>query len=467
MSDDTATDQLFSDLTFNDVDLPDELRSAVADLGFERLTRVQAEVLPLSLEGRDIVAQAQTGSGKTAAYLLTVFSRMMRQERRSAIENPRALIIAPTRELAVQIASDAEKLASHTDFSIHVVFGGIDYKKQRLRFASGVDLLIGTPGRLIDYHRQGAYSLRDTEMVVVDECDRLFDMGFAEDLRWLLHRLPYTDKRQSLMFTATLSRRVMRLGWREMTDPAEIVINREQLTPDTVHQELYHVASHEKLSLLLGLLEREGGERIMIFLNTKHASRRLVEDLRRHGYVARALTGDVMQTKRLRVLDDFRDGRLPILVATDVASRGLHIEGVTHVINFDLPQDAEDYVHRIGRTARVGAEGKALTLACDDYVYSLDAVHAYVGYEIPVVFAPEELFAEVIPFKHTPRKPRPQGRRSGGRRHDSRPQARPKEPAAKGADGDQPKKKRRRRRRKKNPAGDGGGSSGGNQGQSR
>jgi len=472
MSDDTATDQLFSDLTFDDVDLPAELRTAVADLGFERLTRVQAEVLPRSLEGRDIVAQAQTGSGKTAAYLLTVFSRMLRQERRSAIENPRALIIAPTRELAVQIASDAEKLAAHTDFSIHVVFGGIDYKKQRERFASGVDLLIGTPGRLIDYHRQGAYSLRDTEMVVVDECDRLFDMGFAEDLRWLLHRLPYTDKRQSLMFTATLSRRVMRLGWREMTDPAEIVINREQLTPETVHQELYHVASHEKLSLLLGLLEREGGERIMIFLNTKHASRRLVEDLRRHGYVARALTGDVMQTKRLRVLDDFRDGRLPILVATDVASRGLHIDGVTHVINFDLPQDPEDYVHRIGRTARVGAEGKALTLACDDYVYSLDAVHAYVGYEIPVVFAPDELFAEVIPYKPKPRKPRPQGRRSGsGRRRDSRHQARPKDAAATASDGDPPKKKKkkRRRRRKKKPSGSGGGSdsgSGGNQGQS-
>ncbi len=406
MTDETTIDPLFSDLSFSDVDLPEELLEAIDDLGFEKLTRVQEAVLPLSLEGRDIVAQAQTGSGKTAAYLLTLFARMMRQERQSEIQNPRALIIAPTRELAVQIASDAEKLATHINYSVHVVFGGIDYKKQQNRFASGVDLLIGTPGRLIDYHRKGAYSLRDTEMVVVDECDRLFDMGFAEDLRWLLHRLPYTDKRQSLMFTATLSRRVMQLGWREMTNPAEIVINREQLTPDTVHQELYHVAAHEKLSLLLGLLKREGGERIMIFLNTKHAARRLVEDLRRHGYVARGLTGDVMQTKRLKVLDDFRDGNLPILVATDVASRGLHIDGVTHVINFDLPQDAEDYVHRIGRTARVGAEGKAFTLACDDYVYSLDAVHKFVGYEIPVCFAPEELFAEVIPFRHKP-KPRP------------------------------------------------------------
>jgi ATP-dependent RNA helicase RhlB len=460
MSDEHESAELFSDLTFTDVDLPDELRRAVSDLGFDRLTRVQAEVLPLSLEGRDVVAQAQTGSGKTAAYLLTVFSRMLATERRSAIENPRALIVAPTRELAVQIASDADKLGSHSDFRVHVVFGGIDYKKQRDRFASGVDLLIGTPGRLIDYHRQGAYSLRDTEMVVVDECDRLFDMGFAEDLRWLLHRLPHPRDRQSMMFTATLSRRVMRLGWREMTDPAEIVVNREQLTPETVHQELYHVAAHEKLSLLLGLLEREGGQRIMIFVNTKHAARRLVEDLRRHAYVARGLTGDVMQTKRLRVLDDFRDGKLPILVATDVASRGLHIEGVTHVINFDLPQDAEDYVHRIGRTARVGAEGKALTLACDDYVYSLDAVQKYVGYDIPVVFAPEELFAEVIPFKPKPkRRTASGGRRSGGGQRGDR--RRPATDASGQQQGDgEPakKKKRRRRRRKKKPADSGTGS---------
>ena len=456
MSHESADSSLFSDLTFDDIQLLPELRQAVAELGFSRLTRVQAEVLPLSLGGRDVVAQAQTGSGKTAAYLLTVFSRMLREERRGEITDPRALIVAPTRELAVQIASDADKLGHVAGIRVHVVFGGIDYKKQRDRFADGVDLLIGTPGRLIDYHRQGAYSLRDTEMVVVDECDRLFDMGFADDLRWLLHRLPPPDRRQSLMFTATLSRRVMRLGWREMTDPAEIVINPEQLTPETVHQELYHVAAHEKLSLLLGLLEREGGQRIMIFLNTKHAARRLVEDLRRHGYVARALTGDVMQTKRLKVLDDFRDGTLPILVATDVASRGLHIEGVTHVINFDLPQDAEDYVHRIGRTARVGAEGKAFTLACDDYVYSLDAVHKYVGYEIPVIFAPEELFAEVIPFKP---KPRPRSASTGRPPSRGRGERRPPAPPPQAApEGEAPTKKRRRRRKKK-PAGDGGGDS--------
>jgi ATP-dependent RNA helicase RhlB len=299
------------------------------------------------------------------------------------------------------------------------VFGGIDYRKQRQVLAAGTDLLIGTPGRLIDYHKQRAYSLQKTELVVIDECDRLFDMGFADDLRWIMRRLPHPKQRQSMMFTATLSYRVMTLGWRQMNDPEEIIINPEQLTPETIQQELYHVSSAEKFALLLGLLEREGSSRTMIFANTRHGAKRLVDELRRHGYTCRALTGSVVQAKRLRVLDDFREGRLPILVATDVASRGLHIEGVSHVINYDLPQDPEDYVHRIGRTARVGAQGKAIALACEDYVYSLDSIHSYIGYEIPAVFADDSLFKEVLPRderrprrsgSHRPRR----GKRPGG-----------------------------------------------------
>jgi len=409
---------LFSDVVFDDLDLPDQLRRAVAELGFVHLTQVQAEVLPLSLAGRDVVAQAQTGSGKTAAYLLTIFSHILSHPRRSAPEVPRALIVAPTRELAVQISGDAVQLGRHCDLKVHVVFGGLDYRKQRDVLAAGTDVLIGTPGRLIDYHQQGAYSLRETEVVVIDECDRLFDMGFAEDLRWILRRLPAPQARQSLMFTATLSTRVMALGWRQMNDPTEIIIHPEQLTPETIQQELYHVASREKMSLLLGLLEREGGTRIMIFVNTRHGARRLVEELRRHGHTARALTGNVMQTKRLRVLDDFRDGTLPILVATDVASRGLHIEGVSHVINYDLPQDPEDYVHRIGRTARVGASGKAISLACEDYVYSLDAIHKFIGYQIPVAFADDSLYPKVKPSGERqpahPRAPHRPAKRPGG-----------------------------------------------------
>jgi ATP-dependent RNA helicase RhlB len=447
----TETEQagtLFTDKTFDGLDLPEPIRRAVDDLGFTNLTKVQAEVLPISLIGRDVVAQAQTGSGKTAAYLLTVFTHFLRIPRRSPQETPRALIVAPTRELAVQIASDAEGLGHHAGIRTHVVFGGLDYRKQREILERGTDLLIGTPGRLIDYHKKGSYSLRKTEMVVIDECDRLFDMGFAEDLRWILRRMPHPEERQSMMFTATLSQRVMTLGWRQMNEPTEVVVSADQLTPDSIHQVLYHVATREKLALLLGLLEREGSSRTMIFVNTRIRAQRLVDDLRRHGYSARGLTGNVVQTKRLRVLDEFRDGKLPILVATDVASRGLHIEGVSHVINYDLPQDSEDYVHRIGRTARVGAEGKAITLACEDYVYSLDAIQRYVGYELPTEFADDGLYAEV-----RPRDPRP--RRTDSRRGRPSP---PRSEQSRLGDGDAKPKKRRRRRRRK-PSGGGNGKS--------
>jgi ATP-dependent RNA helicase RhlB len=448
MTETEHTGTLFTDQTFDGLDLPNPIRRAVDELGFTHLTRVQAEVLPISLRGRDVVAQAQTGSGKTAAYLLTIFTHLLRVPRSSPPETPRALVVAPTRELAVQIANDAEGLGHHAGIRTHVVFGGLDYRKQREILERGTDLLIGTPGRLIDYHKKGSYSLRDTEIVIIDECDRLFDMGFADDLRWILRRLPHPKNRQSMMFTATLSQRVMTLGWRQMNEPAEIVVSAEQLTPDTIHQVLYHVASREKLSLLLGLLEREGSSRTMIFVNTKLRAKRLVEDLRRHGYSARGLTGNVVQTKRLRVLDEFREGKLPILVATDVASRGLHIEGVSHVINYDLPQDAEDYVHRIGRTARVGAEGKAISLACEDYVYSLDAIQRYVGYELPTEFATDELFAEV-----RRREPRP-------RRTESRPRRKARgasDTTRRSADEATTRKRRRRRkpRRKPNGGGDG------------
>ncbi len=474
MTTENAPDQLFTDTTFDQIALPEPLQRAVAELGFERLTRVQAQVLPLSLDGRDVVAQAQTGSGKTAAYLLTIFAKLLATPRESPTDTPRALIVAPTRELAVQIASDAELLGRHTGMRSHVVFGGLDYRRQRDILGAGTDLLIGTPGRLIDYHKQRVYSLGQTEMVVIDECDRLFDMGFADDLRWLLRRLPRPRERQSMMFTATLSQRVMILGWREMDDPIEIVVNRESLTPDTIEQELFHVARNEKLSLLLGVLGREGAQRTMIFVNTRIGAQRLVEDLRRHGYTARGLTGNVVQSKRLKVLDDFRDGHLPILVATDVASRGLHIEGVSHVVNYDLPQDAEDYVHRVGRTARVGAEGKAISFADEDYVYSLDAIQKYVGFEIPVSFADDSLYAEVTPRPPRSRsggdrgRSRPSGDRRRGRSSDAgggaerRTQGDP--PDAPSGDG-APTRKRRRRRKKSTGGGSDAASGSGDGGQ--
>jgi ATP-dependent RNA helicase RhlB len=445
MSTQEPSDQLFTSETFGSINLPAPLRDAVDEHGFVHLTRVQAEVLPIALAGRDVVAQAQTGSGKTAAYLLTIFSHILRNPRQSEPNTPRALIVAPTRELAVQIARDAEGLGCLTDLRVHVVFGGLDYRKQRKILEQGTDLLIGTPGRLIDYHKQNAYSLRQTEIVVIDECDRLFDMGFAADLRWLLRRLPPAGKCQAMMFTATLSRRVMTLGWQHMDDPKKVVIDPEKMTPDTISQVLYHVSAREKLSLLLGLLKHEATTRTMVFVNTRVHAQRLVEELQRHGYQARGLTGNVVQTKRLRVLDDFREGRLPILVATDVASRGLHIEGVTHVVNYDLPQDPEDYIHRVGRTARAGAEGMAITLCCDEYVYSLAAIHRLMGYEIPAAFASDNLFHEVLP--PGPRKPR----RSVSRRpprpaRTSRSRRPPDRVETEAAEEAKPRKRRRRRR---------------------
>jgi ATP-dependent RNA helicase RhlB len=392
---------LFSHRTFTEFNLPPAVQRGLDDAGFTRCTLVQAEVLPLTLAGRDVAAQAQTGTGKTAAYLVTIFSKLLASPAPEP-RVPRALVVAPTRELVVQVAADAEKLGVHTGLLTEAVFGGMEYREQRAELARGVDLLVGTPGRLLDYLRQGVTSLRHVQVFVVDEADRMFDMGFIDDLREITRRLPAPGKRQTMFYTATLSGRVLQLGFSEMRDPAEIVVNPEEITPDRLEQELYHVGSREKFSLLLGLLAREGCERTMIFVNTREEARRLVERLERHSYLARGLTGSVIQTRRLKVLSDFKEGKLPILVATDVASRGLHIEGVSHVINYDLPQDPEDYIHRVGRTARVGAEGKAISLACENFVYSLPAIEKLLGAEIPVKQPDDSLFLQVQP------RPRPQ-----------------------------------------------------------
>lgn len=386
---------LFSHRTFAEFDLPEPVQRGIRDAGFERCTLVQAEVLPLTLAGRDVAAQAQTGTGKTAAYLVTVFARLLTNPPLSPGE-PRALIVGPTRELIVQIAHDAQLLGRYTGLSTLAVFGGMDYRGQREELAQGADILIGTPGRLLDYLRQGVTSLRGVEVFIVDEADRMFDMGFVDDIRAIARRLPRPGKRQTMFFTATLSTRVLELGWREMRNPAEIVVNPEELTPERLEQWLYHIGSREKLPLLLGLLQREASERTMVFVNTREQARRLTDQLCANGWQARALTGSVVQKRRLKVLDDFKAGTLPVLVATDVASRGLHIEGVSHVINYDLPFDPEDYVHRVGRTARVGARGKAISLVCENFVYSLPAIERLLGAPIPVRWPDDGLFVKPV-----------------------------------------------------------------------
>ncbi len=378
-------------MKFEELHIPEKVRKGIRTAGFTECTPVQALTLPVALLGKDIAAQAQTGTGKTAAYLITIFSRMLSVCPPGPGPSPRALIIAPTRELVIQIDAEAKLLGSFTGFRILPVFGGIDYIKQRSDIAKGVDVLIGTPGRLIDYLKQKVYSLRKTQFLVIDEADRLFDMGFISDLRFLLRRMAPYNKRQSMLFSATLSNRVLELCYEHMNLPERFSVTPEQVTVEQVEQEIYHVGKSEKNGLLLGILRQEPDGRYLIFCNTRIAAERLKVFLKANDFATASITGELDQTKRMKVLSRFRAGTLPILVATDVASRGLHIEGVTHVINYDLPQDREDYVHRIGRTARAGATGRAISLACEDYVHSLLDVEEYIGQKIPVMPLTEEM----------------------------------------------------------------------------
>ncbi len=385
--------------------------------------------MPLALAGKDLAGQAQTGTGKTAAFLISVFSRLLRHRAMPVPEPaPRALIIAPTRELVVQILGDAQQLGRFTGLSMQAVYGGMDYRKQRELLRTGCDILAGTPGRLIDYFKQHVYTLRRVEILVIDEADRLFDMGFIADLRFLLRRLPPYNKRQSMLFSATLSYAVMELAHEHMNDPVSIAVRPEQITAENVEHVLYHVGRHEKLPILLGLLRDEQPLRTLIFVNTKRTGEWLAQRLTDNGYRARAITGDLDQRMRLRLVRDFRSAELPVLVATDVASRGLHIEDVSHVVNYDLPEDAENYVHRVGRTARAGASGKAISLACEDYVESLQGIEQVTGFKIPVATAEDGLFVHPVPPSHGTHHLRPaahtrhagaraRSRGAGARRH--------------------------------------------------
>jgi ATP-dependent RNA helicase RhlB len=385
-------------MDFASLDLPGSVMRGIRDAGFVSATPIQEAALPLALRGKDVAGQSQTGTGKTAAFLIAAFTRCLARPApaKGGPTAPRVLIIAPTRELVVQIEADASLLGAHTGFKILSVYGGIDYNKQREALRESCDVLVGTPGRLIDYLKQRVWSPSRVEVLVIDEADRMFDMGFIADLRFILRRLPRPERRQSFLFSATLSFRVLELTWEFMNNPTQITITPKQKTVEKAEQVLYHVGREEKFSLLLGLLKREGGSRILIFSNTREEARRLEDRLTRNAWQARALTGDVDQKKRLRILNDFKEGALPILVATDVASRGLHIEGVSHVINWDLPQDVEDYVHRIGRTARAGAAGKAISLADEASALLLEPIEQFIGQKIRVEWAPDELYLPEI-----------------------------------------------------------------------
>jgi ATP-dependent RNA helicase RhlB len=421
------SDAHLSQLTFESLNIPESLKRGIAELGYTRCTPIQAQTLPLALAGRDVAGQAQTGTGKTAAFLIALFNRLLTEPSsankplnapQTSASAPRAIVIAPTRELAVQIHSDAEGIAKYAGLRLAIVFGGVDYEKQRRILEEGVDVLIGTPGRVIDYFKQHVFDLRHIQVAVMDEADRMFDLGFIKDIRFILRRLPHPTQRLTMMFSATLSHRVMELAYEHMNNPELIRIEPDKMTVDRVTQVLYFPATSEKIPLLMGLLRRIDARRTMVFVNTKRIAEVLERTLTANGFIAQALSGDVPQNKRLKMMRDFHEGAIAVLIATDVASRGLHIPDVSHVFNFDLPNDAEDYVHRIGRTARAGAEGDAISFGCEEYAISLPDIERYIGHQIPRAAIETSDLADVTappPAEWRERAPRPGQRGGGGR----------------------------------------------------
>jgi ATP-dependent RNA helicase RhlB len=408
-----------TDIRFSSLDLPEELLKGIEEAGFEFCTPIQAESLPIALQGKDVAGQAQTGTGKSAAFLLATFNHLLKnpppEERKPT--QPRAIMLAPTRELAIQIHKDAELLGKHTGFKMVLVYGGTGYDSQKKELEEGVDILIGTPGRIIDYFKQNIFDLNAIQVMVLDEADRMFDLGFIKDIRYLLRRMPPPEQRLGLLFSATLSARVAELAYEHMNQPTEVDVMPDVMTADRVTQTVYYTANDEKIPLLIGLLRKIDAHRTLVFINTKHMAEKITAWLEANGIHSQVLSGDVPQKKRQRLLEEFSTGKLPVMVATDVAARGLHIPEVSHVINFDLPQDAEDYVHRIGRTARAGASGDAISFACEDYSFSLPDIEEYIGHSISSSPISADLLAQDLKApERIERYGRGRGDRQGGER---------------------------------------------------
>ncbi len=378
-------------MKFSELEMHPDLRRGIDEAGYVDCMPVQEQVYPHAFKGEDIYAQSQTGTGKTAAFLVSIFQRMMTEE---DWRHRKALILAPTRELAAQIEEEAQKLGRHLPIKMASFFGGVSYGPQVDALRNGAQMLVGTPGRIIDLVQQGKMMLGDVGFLVVDEADRMFDMGFVDDLRKLLRYLPSAERRQTYLFSATLNFRVKNLAWEYMHEPKEIVIAAETVTVDMVTQELYHVGAHEKMRVLLGILEREKPKSALIFCNQKFMVEEVARRLGINGVECEFIMGDLPQSQRLKIIDNLKAGRLEILVATDVAARGLDVEALDLVVNYDVPLDAESYVHRIGRTARAGKAGKAVTLACEKFVYGLPAVEKYIEMKLPVFPVTEDLLKE-------------------------------------------------------------------------
>jgi ATP-dependent RNA helicase RhlB len=393
-----------SEVAFETLNLLEPIQKGLDEVGFSHCTPIQAKALPLVLHGKDIMVQAQTGTGKTTVFLLAIMTHLLEKsqtgDRKPA--SPRAIVVAPTRELAIQIHEEALQLAQHTDLSFGLAYGGMPLPRQKKVLDSHPQVIVGTPGRLIDCFKQGWLKLNNISAVVIDEADRMFDLGFIKQLRFLLRRMPDATTRLNILCSATLSHRVMELAYEHMNNPEKIAVESEAVTGDRIKEEIFYVGNEEKIPLLLGLLKKFKPSRCIVFVNTKRAADRVWAYLEGNQFKAAILSGDVRQSLRQKLLKQFQDGELPILVATDVAARGLHIEDVSHVINFDLPQDAEEYVHRIGRTARIGAEGEAISFACEQYAFSLPDIEKYIDHKIPVSVVDSSLLVEPAPPARSP-----------------------------------------------------------------
>ena len=383
---------------FSSLPIHAAIQEALEDNRLTHTTPIQEKTLPLTLSGHDVMGLAQTGTGKTAAFLISLYHYLLTNPVHPKAKGPWAIVLAPTRELAVQIKKDADQIGAYTGLNSLAIYGGVSMEHQRnLLENAPIDIIIGTPGRIIDLYKQKVIRLKNIEVCVLDEADRMFDLGFIDDVRYLLRQMPPAHERLNLLFSATMAQKVQELAYEYFNAPETVSIESEHATADNITQILYHTARHEKTPLLIGLLNRDKPARSMIFLNTKRDLERLSIVLEANGYPNAALSGDIPQKKREKIIKDFQSGAVNIVVATDVAARGLHIPDITHVFNYDLPQVAEDYVHRIGRTARAGASGTAISFACEEYVYSLPEIEHYIHNKLPVTPLDEELLADVIP----------------------------------------------------------------------
>ncbi|MEX2488969.1 MAG: DEAD/DEAH box helicase [Pseudomonadales bacterium] len=399
---------------FDGLDLPDELNKAIKDIGFTKCTPVQREVLPFALDGRDIIAQAQTGTGKTAAFLISMITWHLENPEVSSRGNgtPFGLIIAPTRELVMQITNDAKELSAHTNLEVMSVVGGIDYVRQKEQLAKPVDIVIATPGRLLDFCRSHVIDLSKVEALVIDEADRMLSMGFIPDVKAIISRTPAKEKRQTQLFSATLSEDIRRLSANWTLDPIRVDIEPEKIAVDSVNQLVYLTSEEDKYKVLYNLIVTENHNRVIVFVNRRDDTRAVEDHLYRNGIKTGLLTGEVPQRQRIKTLEEFKSGDIRVLVATDVAGRGIHVNDVSLVVNFNLPEDPEDYVHRIGRTGRAGAMGTSISLACETDSFMLPAIEALLERSLPCQQPPEQLLESLPqPERKSRDKGPPQKRR--------------------------------------------------------